>query len=90
MIKVYGIPLVYVLVSSNEMRKNPKSDTRREGLTTPHENKRSFLLNSYPLNAFELTVNINKSHWWAITFEEVAHKKWNIQYVLESVTQHLI
>lgn len=48
------------------------------------------LLNSYPLSALELTVNINKSHWWAIKFEEVAHKKWNIQYVLESVIQHLI
>lgn len=47
-------------------------------------------LNSYPLSALELTVNINKSHWWAIKFEEVAHKKWNIQYVLESVIQHLI
>lgn len=48
------------------------------------------LLSSYPLSALELTVNINKSHWWVIKVEEVAHKKWNIQYVLESVTQHLI
>lgn len=48
------------------------------------------LLNSYPLSALELTVNINKSHWWAIKCEEVAHKKWNIQYVLEPVIHHLI
>lgn len=33
------------------------------------------LLNSYPVSALELTVNIYKSHWWAIKFEEVAHKK---------------
>lgn len=42
-LKLYGIPPVYVLISRNEMRKNPKPDTTKEGLTTPHENKRSFL-----------------------------------------------
>lgn len=42
-LKFYGIPLVFVSVSCNEMRKDPKPDTRREGLTTPHENKRLFL-----------------------------------------------
>lgn len=38
-LKFYGIPLVYVLVSHNETRKNPKLDRGRKGLTTPHENK---------------------------------------------------
>ena len=35
-LKFYSIPLVYVLVSRNEMTKNPKADTGREGLTTSH------------------------------------------------------
>lgn len=38
-LKFDGIPLVYVLVSCNKTRKNPKPDTRRGGLTTPHETK---------------------------------------------------
>ena len=42
-LKFYGTSFVFVLVSCNEMRKNPKPDTRRKGLTTPHENKRLFL-----------------------------------------------
>lgn len=71
-------------------RRKPKPDTRRRGLTTPHGSEAIPLLHSCPLTALELTVNINKSHWWAIKFEEVAHKNWNIQHVLESVTQHLI
>lgn len=37
--KFYGIPLVYVLVSCNEMMKNPKAYTGREGLTMSHGNK---------------------------------------------------
>jgi hypothetical protein len=72
------------------MRKKAKSDTQREGLTTSQENKRLFLLISYPLSELELTVNIYKSQWWAIKFEEVAHKSGIFSMYLESVTQHLI
>lgn len=38
-LKFYDIPLVCVLVSSNETTKNPKADVGREGLTTSHGNK---------------------------------------------------
>lgn len=43
-LQFYGILVVYVLVSRNDMTKHPKANTGREGLTMSHGNKRYFSL----------------------------------------------
>lgn len=79
-----------MLVLHNEKKKNPKPNNGREGLTAPHENKHYFSIKFLSFKCIRVDCKHKQSHWWAIKFEEVAHKKWNIQYILESVTQHLI
>lgn len=67
-----------MLVSHNEMRKKPKPDTRRGVKYISGKQKVIPVVQFLSLSALELTINISKSHWWAIKFEEVARKKWNI------------